>query len=279
MKQKRIVICFFTIILLSCILGCGDDGIFEKKSDLSGYTPPSEYEFSALDFPSANGSSWTYLETELEIEYTVKIEGVRNIGGKTCRRVKHQLLGAPVDFLSANGFYVRLDGEYLRNPFPISATYLQKTMDYYTEYAFEVCTPSSEDPCIDAEDSEGSSIQHNTIKQEHFPPRKLWKFPIQVGSEWTVFKQSTPQTITVVRNVAEIVSVNTPSGSYSNAYLVQERLYFGDPKQQEDKKPDALYWLVPEIGVVKYQYYDYTTQSSEQSPLTRTFVLKEWQEG
>lgn len=276
MNKERTVI-YFTIILLLYMFGCSDEGLFEKDPDLD-YISPQKDEFSARDFPSANGSSWTYIEKESGLEYTRKIEGVRDINGETCRRLKHQLVGMPTDFLSANGFYIRLDGEYIGVTYPISATYFKKSLDSYEELAFEACIPTLDDACIDAKDSK-ESPQHEIFKQEHFPPRKLWKFPIQIGKEWIVFKKSTPETVTVVRNVAKVVSVNTPEGLYENAYLVEERVYFGDSKDKIDKKPDSLYWVVPEVGVVKYQYYDYATQSSNQSPKLRTFALKEWQRG
>lgn len=270
MNQKRSVI-YFTIILLSCLFGCSEEGVFEKTADLSDYPSPEEYEFSAVDFPSANGSSWTYIETELQVEYTEKIDGVRNINGTTCRRLKHQLLGGTTDFLSSNGFYLTADGEYAFRPYPVSATYFKKDLDSYTELAFEICLKGPDNLCVDEEDSEGKPVVHDTFKQEHFPPRKLWAFPMQVGNEWTVFKKPTNVAITVVRNVADIVPVTVPKDSYPNAYLVEERLYFGGTIDKIDKEPDALYWVVPGVGVVKYQYYIRVVDP----PQIRTFELKE----
>jgi len=268
MRTKKLVLFYLTIIFVSYISGCSEEGVFDKEPELSDYPYPKEYDFTALDFPSANGSSWTYIEPESGIEQTLKIEGVRDINGITCRRLKHQLVGTPTNFLSANSFYLKADGEYTFRPYPVSATYFQKDLEYYTEYSFEICLPGPDDSCIDPKDGEENSTQHETFKQEHYPPRILWKFPIQVGNKWTVFKKPTPETVTVVRNVADVVSVKVPSGSYPNAYLVEERLYFGQPVE---RKPDALYWVVPNVGVVKYQYYVFTTQE----PTVRTFELKE----
>ena len=88
----------------------------------------------------------------------------------------------------------------------------------------------------------------------------------QLGKEWVVFEKTTPPTTRVIRRVIDAnVSVTVPVGSYNNAYLVEEEIV-GLAQEQALKLSDDLqtlepasyepakYWVVPDVGVVKYQY-------------------------
>ena len=61
------------------------------------------------------------------------------------------------------------------------------------------------------------------------------------------------------------VSITVPAGTYNNAYLVEEEivglsqlpaLKFSDDSQRLEAAnyEPAKYWVVPNLGVVKYQY-------------------------
>jgi hypothetical protein len=229
------------IVLLAIFLwGCGEDGIFDEE------LPPPEKPMglSALEFPTKNGSQWTYIANDTQERYTLSIDGVKDVNGLTNRRLKNSTRNAPTDPLSANGWYFRFNGEYISWPFPITTTYFVKTTDAYIENAFDVFI---------------EFWSNEPIFQKHFPPRKLWQFPFQVGNQWTVFEKNTPPKVIVIRRVsADKAKVTVPAGTYTDAYLIEEFIHTGENENIALDEPDAKYWVAPNVGVVKYQYTDYS---------------------
>jgi hypothetical protein len=266
--------------MFSSIFGCGEEGLIDPHGEVE-LSPASTEGFQASDFPTNNGSAWTYRnvgfglydpgqgETVLDLKeetFTIRIEGTRDIGGFTHRQAtvseirsivltdrgeEERLFRTAVDHLSANARYYRFDADFLDFDLPLFATYFLKTPQAYTESAFDVYVFFLDNP---------------VLHQKHFPPRLLWDFPLLVGKEWTVFETKTSSALRVVRRVTDAdVSITVPAGSYNNAYLVEEEIV-GLPqlpalKLSEDFQTlevanyePAKYWVVPDVGVVKYQY-------------------------
>ncbi len=279
MTKNIIIVSVFSFLLFS-ILGCGEEGLIDPHGEVE-LSPPSSEGFQAADFPANNGSAWTYLnvgfglynpgqdeiiEELLEETFTIRIEGTRDISGFTHRQAtvseirsvvstdrgqEERIFRAAVDHLSANALYFRIDSDFLDADFPLFATYFSRTPQAYTESAFDVYLFFLDNP---------------VLHQKHFPPRLLWDFPLLVGKEWTVFETKTSSAVRVVRRVTDAdVSVTVPAGSYNNAYLVEEEI-IGLPQLPALKLSDdfqtlevanyepAKYWVVPNVGVVKYQY-------------------------
>ena len=279
MIKNIIIVSVFSFLLLS-ILGCGEEGLIDPHGEVE-LSPPSSEGFQAVEFPTNNGSAWTYLNVGfglynpgqdeiiqelLEETFTIRIEGTRDISGFTNRQAtvseirsvvstdrgqEERIFRAAVDHLSANALYFRIDSDFLDADFPLFATYFSRTPQAYTESAFDVYLFFLDNP---------------VLHQKHFPPRLLWDFPLLVGKEWTVFETKTSSALRVVRRVTDAnVSVTVPAGSYNNAYLVEEEIV-GLPQlpalklsedfqtlEVADYEP-AKYWVVPNVGVVKYQY-------------------------
>ena len=275
MIKNIIIVSIFSFLLLS-IFGCGEEGLIDPHGEVE-LSPPSSEGFQASDFPTNNGSAWTYLNVGfglynprqdeiiqelLEETFTIRIEGIRDISGFTNRQAtvseiraivltdhgqEERIFQEAVDHLTANALYYRIDSDFFPFSLPISATYFLKTPQAYTESAFDV-------------------YDNSLPPQKHFPPRLLWDFPLQIGKEWTVFETKTSPVIRVVRRVTDAyVSVTVPAGSFNNAYLVEEEIV-GLPQLPALKLSDdfqtleaanyepAKYWVVPDVGVVKYQY-------------------------
>ena len=269
----------FSIVLLS-FLGCGEEGLIDPHGEVE-LSPPSSDGFQAADFPTSNGSAWTYLnvgfglynpgeeeviQALLEETFTIRIEGTRDISGFTHRQAtvseiksivrtdrgeEERVFRAAVDHLSTNARYFRIDSDFLDFDLPLYATYFRNTPQTYTESAFDVYI---------------SFLDNPVLHQKHFPPRLIWDFPLQVGKEWTVFETKTSPAHQVIRRVVSAnVSITVPAGTYNNAYLVEEEivglsqlpaLKFSDDSQQLEAAnyEPAKYWVVPNHGVVKYQY-------------------------
>ena len=273
MIKNIVIVSIFSSVLLS-ILSCGEEGLIDPHGEVD-FSPPLSAGLRAPEFPTNNGSAWTYVSAGLRLynpdqeilglireTFTIRIEGVRDIGGITHRRATvSEISGSiltesgeqanvyriPVDHLTANALYYRFGFDFGDVDLPIAGTYFLKTPRSYTESAFDVLN---------------SSIP----PQRHFPPRLLWDFPLQTGKEWTVFETKTSPVRRVVRRViAEKVSITVPAGSYDNAYVVEEEivglsrlpaLKFSDDFQtlESTTYEPAKYWVVPNIGVVKHQY-------------------------
>ena len=275
MIKNIIIVSIFSFVLLS-ILGCGEEGLIDPHDEVE-FSPPLSTGLQASEFPTNNGSAWTYVSPGLRLynpgedidilglireTFTIRIEGVRDISGITHRRatvseISGSVLTAsgeetsgyriPVDHLTANALYYRFNFDFGDIDLPIGGTYFIKTPRAYTESAFDVFNSS-------------------VPPQKHFPPRLLWDFPLQTGKEWIVFETKTLPVRRVVRRViAANVSVVVPAGSFSNAYLVEEeivglsalpaRKISDDFQEWKDAKYEpAKYWVVPNVGVVKHQY-------------------------
>ncbi len=278
--SKNPIIVAIVSFLLFAILGCGEEGLIDPHGEVE-LSPASVEGFQVYDLPTNNGSAWTYRNVGFglyntgqggavlgveEETFTIRIEGTRDIGGFTHRQAtvseiraivltpsgeEERLFRAPVDHLSANARYYRLDSDFLDFELPLFATYFLKTPQAYTESAFDVYV---------------SFLDNPVLHQKHFPPRLLWDFPLQAGKEWTVFETKAPPVHQVVRRVIDAdVSITVPAGSYNNAYLIEEEiiglsqlpaLKLSDDFQRLEPATyePATYWVVPDIGVVKYQY-------------------------
>lgn len=279
--KNIIIVSIFSFVLLS-ILSCGEEGLIDPHGEVE-FSPPLSAGLQASEFPTNNGSAWTYVSAGLRLyntsegidilglvreTFTIRIEGVRNIGGITHRRATvSEISGSvltergeqanvyriPVDHLTANGLYYRFGFDFGDIDLPIAGTYFLKTPRTYTESAFDV-------------------LNSTVPPQKHFPPRLLWEFPLQTGKEWTVFETKTSPVRRVLRRViAANVSVTVPAGIYNNAYLVEEEIVglselparkISDDfeKWEATKYQPAKYWVVPNIGVVKHQYTYLLTQ-------------------
>lgn len=264
--KKFSVFSFVTFCLILTVLGCGDEGLIDPHGETK--IPPPNYTgtLQAIDFPTDTGSAWTYVNVDTEQEFTVRIGGTRDIGGTTHRQMTISELtpAAPdefnlesIDHLSANGYYFRLDNEFFEGfPFPILATYFTKTPQALTESAFDVFLP----------------IQNPLFHQKHFPPRKLWDFPLEVGKEWVVFEKDIGIPVYATRYVAEKdAQITVPAGSF-NTYVVYEEVEYSESEDSTIRliSPPAVYWVAPSVGVVRYRFSRYRATDTFQ---TQTFEL------
>ena len=263
----------FPIILLFLLLvGCGDEGLIDPHGETT-LPPPETRGFRAIDLPTAPGSAWTYVNVDdLHQEFTLRVEGTRDISGTTHRQLTisgitteepDQLRVEAVDHLVANAYYLRIDTEFFDGfPFPIFATYFSKTHQALVESAFDMYLPSVDNPGF-------LRVSH----RKHFPPRRLWDFPLEVGKEWVVFEKTAGIPVTVTRFVvSNNEQVTVPAGSYST-YVVHEEVVYGDSPEPSVFliSPPAIYWIAPSVGVVQYRYSIYRASDELSS---RTFALK-----
>ena len=202
----------------------------------------------------------------------MRVEGTRDISGTTHRQLTisgitteepDQLSVEAVDHLVANAYYLRIDTEFFDGfPFPIFATYFAKTHQALVESAFDMYLPSVDNPGF-------LRISH----RKHFPPRRLWDFPLEVGKEWVVFEKTAGIPVTVTRYVvSDNEQVTVPAGSYTT-YVVHEEVVYGDNPEPSVFliSPPAIYWIAPSVGVVQYRYSIYRAIDE---PSSRTFALK-----
>ncbi len=258
--------------LLLSFLGCGDEGLVDPHGETT-LPAPDASGFQAIDLPTAPGSAWTYVNVDTEQEFTRRIAGTRDIGGTTHRQVTISELTTPepdeyslepVDHLAANAYYLRLDTEFYDEfPFPVFATYVVKTPQTLVESAFDMYLPNPDDPGF-------LRIFH----QKHFPQRRLWDFPLELGKEWTVFEKTAGIPVTVTRFVAtESEQVTVPAGTY-DTYVVHEEVVYGDSPEPSLFliSPPAIYWVAPGVGVVQYRYSRYRAVDEL---FSQTFALKQ----
>ena len=272
------------VVLFSCLLlftaSCGEEGLIDPHGDVDDI-PPSSEGLGALEFPTNNGSAWSYVNVETGQEFTLRIENTREVEGLTHRQMtisEIEIPGDPdsvsrdaVDHLSANAVYFYQSD--IRIVQPIFATYFLKTPQDQIESAFDVSLPT------------------RVLHLKHFTPYRLWDFPLKKSKMWTVVEKVTEPTVLVIRRVVdEGVPVAVPDGNY-DAYLVEEEIVGlseetavrqsdADPSQLEVARYEpAKYWVVPDVGVVKYEYNQMipVTVNQEQMYLLRlfTFELKE----
>ena len=161
MIKNITVVSIFSVIFFS-FLGCGEEGLVDPHGEVE-LSPPSSEGFQAADFPTNNGSAWTYLNVGfglynpgqeeviqelLEETFTIRIEGTRDISGFTHRQAtvseiktvvrtdrgeEERVFRAAVDHLSANARYFRIDFRFsggrfaaICNLFPEHATDLHR---------------------------------------------------------------------------------------------------------------------------------------------------------
>ncbi len=258
---------YYSIILILLLLSaCGDEGLVDPHGEIT-LPPPDSTGFRAIDFPTATGSAWTYTNVDTHQEFTLRVEGTRDIGGTTHRQMTvsaittedpNELTLDTVDHLAANAYYFRLDTDFYDVfPFPVLATYFFKTSDALIESAFDIYLP----------------LENPVFHAKHFPTRRLWEFPLEVGKQWTVFEKTAGTPVSVTRYVVEKnVPITVPAGSYST-YIVQEEVTYAD---SEDPSiflisPPAIYWVAPSVGIVQYRYNRYRATDAFAA---RTFALK-----
>lgn len=254
------------IFLLLFLVGCGDEGLVDPHGETT-LPPPETIGFHAVDFPTATGSAWTYINVDTNQEFTVRVEGTRDISGTTHRQMTISALTTEkpdeftleaVDHLSANAYYLRLDTEFHEGfPYPLLATYFFKTPQALIESAFDIVLP----------------IDNPIFHQKHFPPRRLLDFPLEVGKEWVVFEKTIGIPVTVTRYVAgKNEQVTVPAGSYTT-YVVHEEVVYGDSPEPSAFliSPPAIYWIAPSVGIVQYRYSRYRATAEL---FSQTFALK-----
>ena len=252
------------VALLLLLLGCGEEGLIDPHGDVD-ISPTSSEGLRAVDFPTNNGSAWTYVNVGTGEEFTVRIEDTRDVEGFTHRQMTIGVISIPqeperltrgnVDHLSENRLYF---GFGIRVAVPLFATYFLKTPQSYIESAFDVTTQSED-----------------VIHVKHALPRLIWDFPLEVGKEWTVFEMRKAWITSergefpvsgVVRRVVDAnVAIRVQDIDY-NALVVEEEIVglsevrafklSGDPPQlaPTNYEEPARYWVVPHVGVVKYEY-------------------------
>ena len=157
------------IFLLLFLVGCGDEGLVDPHGETT-LPPPETTGFHAVDFPTATGSAWTYINVDTNQEFTVRVEGTRDISGTTHRQMTIGALTTEkpdeftleaVDHLSANAYYLRLDTEFHEDfPYPLLATYFFKTPQALIESAFDIVLP----------------IDNPIYHQKHFPAAPSIRF-------------------------------------------------------------------------------------------------------
>jgi hypothetical protein len=81
------------LYLVSCVLilvfsGCGDESPFESQDTVPDFPPGS---LLALNFPTAEGCSWTYFSADRDYAYTAKVAGTRNLSGVAARIMENRL--------------------------------------------------------------------------------------------------------------------------------------------------------------------------------------------
>jgi hypothetical protein len=237
------------ITLCSVLLtGCGDDSPFEPQ-ELTPIEIPNS--LSAIHFPTADGSSWTYISPEDGHEYTSEISNTQNIGGLAVRMMENRLniasdipLDIPIDHLAT------LYG------FPIHTSFFAKDLDSYTEYAFELWVDFMQD----------------VFFQRNIPQRVLWSFPLYEGKEWIVSKTLAPPEITYTRRIVssnEILTV--PAGTFRDVFYVEEYVTIGDV--QTEKELINKYWLARDVGIIRYEYVDAMLN------IFTTYELKSYKKG
>ena len=271
MLKRSILGVALTMTLLS-VLNCGEDGLIQPHGDVNTLLPDST-GLQAVDFPTNNGSAWTYVALDTDREFTLRIESARDIGGFTYRQMTisemrpqqpGRLNREAVDHLSANNLYFRFfsddfySDEFYTVAFPIFATYFLKTPYAYIEAAYDAYIIGAENP-----------IFH----ERHAPHRTIWDFPLKLGKEWVVFEKMTHPTVRAIRRVVGVNEpVTVPTGSY-DAYVVEEEILARQPDSdagQSSTISPAKYWVVPNVGIVKYEY---TLFFGIEQPIRRSFEL------
>lgn len=252
------------------LLSCGQDGLIRPYGEVNSPFP-NRRDFLAVDYPTSNGSAWTYVAMDTGQEFTLRIEGTRDIAGFTHRQLTIREMSSeqprnfnlePMDHLSANALYFRFhSADFFGVAFPISATYFKKTPQAYVEAAFDAYLPG---------------LQNPVLHEKHFPYRLIWDFPLKLGKEWVVFEKATIPEIRVLRRVVSIhESVAVLAGAY-NAYVIEEEIEGIDRIEDDTGRSASIaparYWIAPNVGVVKYEYTEFF---GLEQPVLRSFELRD----
>jgi len=219
--QRRLSI--FLALLAVIISGCGESP-FEPQDSAPVEMPGA---LTAFDFPTADGSLWEYVSVDGEHTYTVRIDGTQNVGGVAVR-------------IQESDSEIPITQQGLLFGVPVRNSFFTKDIDSYTEHAFDLWVASIED----------------TFFQRNLPKRVLWSFPLYVGKEWTVSKSfNAPEIIYTREVVSDSNVVTVPAGTFSNVYYIEENSVFAG-LLDEEQLPPSKYWIVSDIGVIKYEFWD-----------------------
>lgn len=299
------------------------------------FQPPVFSGLSVQAFPLGLGATWAYQNTEVpEERYRMEITGTRIINGSIYWTVDYRKLDPlgtptsevppPSDFYAANGLHMRLGaltripGIFARavfvagikaaavEPFPLKSAFIRLEVpqnldlldpDQRLPRRYDEMTKGTQAILLEGA-SEGVLPNGKTNFQTHFPPRRLWVFPMQKGSRWTVFLTQEidrgptlpPQPpILAERRVADD-SANVQTPIYSGSTLLVEEWVTGLPKDPNGNLlipslddtdgdgipsrglPTARYWVAPGYGVVQYEY-EYVTLVPVPAFTRKTYVL------
>lgn len=254
------------VFLFLYLCSCGDEGLIDPHGETNLPAPHTAGTFNAIDFPTDTGSAWTYINVDTKMEFTIRVQGTRDISGTTHRQMALSEITfideseeLAIDHLAANAYYFRyFETDFLEVNVPILATYFTKTPHALVESAYDAFV---------------SPLPNPIFHQKHFPPRRLWDFPLEVGKEWVVFEKTAGTPVSATRFVAEKdVQITVPAGTYST-YLVYEEVVYGvsDDPSIRLISPPAVYWVAPSVGVVQYRFSRYRATDTLQ---TQTFALK-----
>lgn len=255
------------ILLLLFLVSCGEEGLIDPHGKTKLPHPDTVGAFNAIDFPTDTGSAWTYINVDTKQEFTIRVGSTRDISGTTHRQMALSEISLIepeednlliFDHLAANAYYFRFfETDFYPGTPPILATYFIKTPQALVESAYDAFLSS----------------QNPVFHQKHFPPRRLWDFPLEVGKEWVVFEKTAGIPVSVTRFVADKdVQITVPAGTYST-YVVYEEVVYGvsDDPTIRLISPPAVYWVAPSVGVVQYRFSQYRATDTLQ---THTFALK-----
>jgi len=238
----------FALCFILCIIvaGCSDEYPFDPQDSAPVVHAGS---LSALNFPTADGSSWEYISIDGEHTYTTKVTGTRYISGFTTKGMESDS-EIPVSDLAWLYQLYQLYG------FPVRTSFFTKDLDSYTEHAIEFWV----------------DFLDETYYQKVLPKRVLWSFPLEVGKEWTVLKSYGVPEVTYTRKVVPADSIiNIPAGTFRNVFYVEE--YVSIANAPNDEQIPGKYWLAPDVGVIKYEYVDLI------SGVTVTYELSKFSKG
>ncbi|MAE19910.1 hypothetical protein CMK12_13450 [Candidatus Poribacteria bacterium] len=218
---------------------------------------PASLVIKKSDTPAVKQTAGDWLIQDIFSPYIIRRENNR-LSVYTRKATSH---------LSANGYYFRQNGDFLPIGIPIYATFFSKSATKLEERAFDLFFGKALPP-----------IMH----QVHPTFRKLWVFPLKSGVEWTVFEKTKSPTVRIKRKVIQDqVQITVPAGNFTGGYLVEEIIEgkeeFSlitnpeqddpergqDPEEEKPKTaakatkllPAARYWVVPNVGIVKHQYF------------------------
>jgi hypothetical protein len=89
-RYSLLVTLYSLLVTIFCLIfsGCGDESPFESQDTIPDFPPGS---LLALNFPTAEGCSWTYFSADRDYAYTAKVAGTRNLSGVAARIMENRL--------------------------------------------------------------------------------------------------------------------------------------------------------------------------------------------